>query len=127
MEKERLKVPKTIIAYELFLGFFELISGLGIFFFGKSLLGIYEHMRNAELFEDSNVLFIKISEKLVPNLFQHRYIIAFFLVTLGVIKMVSGIGLIYNKEWAEHLLIIFLTLLIPVDIYGVLVHFSLFK
>lgn len=126
MEKET-KVPKTIIAYELLFGIFEFISGFGILLFGKSIFGVYEHMKNAELLEDSNDLFVKITEKFIPNLFQHRYYVALFLLSMGVVKIVSGIGLIYKKEWAEHLLIIFLTILVPFDLIGEVNHFSIFK
>jgi|SRR5581483_9585828 len=125
--KKETNVPKTIIVYELLLGLFEFISGFGILFFGKSLFGIYEQMKNAELLEDSNDLFVKIFEKFIPNIFQHRYYLAFFLLSMGAVKIASGIGLIYKKEWAEHLLIIFLTVLIPFDLVGEAIHFSLFK
>lgn len=123
--KNMTKVPKIIIAYELILGLFELISGLGILLFGNKLLDIYNHIRNTELIQDPNDLMVKLTEKLVPNLVSHHISVALLLTAFGVIKISSGIGLIYRKVWAEHLLIVFLIILIPFEIVGLLRHFSL--
>lgn len=126
MTKGKKKISDIIILYELMFGSFELMFGLGIVFFGQVLLTLYERIIDTELPEGSNAIVVKISENLVPNLLHHRYYIAFLLLGLGIVKVTSGIGLIYKREWAKHLLIIFLTGLIPFDIFAILHHVSFF-
>jgi len=125
--KQEKGIPKIIIVYELALGFFELVSSLGMLFFGKSLLGIYETLKSAELIEHPNDLFIQITEKLVSNLLSHRLYIILLLSLLGITKIITGIGLLYKKAWAEHLLILFLSFLILFDLYELAFHFSYFQ
>lgn len=122
--KAEANVPKIIIAYELVFGFFELLSSLGIFILGNRLLDIYNFFVNRELLQDPNDLTIRLTEKVIPNLFNHHIYIALLLLTFGVIKITSGIGLIYKKLWAEHLLIIFLIILIPFEFVALLRHLS---
>lgn len=123
--KPEAKVPKVIIFYELLFGFFELISFLGIVLLGKRLLDIYNYLVNIELIEDPNDLTVRITEKIIPNLFDHRVYIALLLLAFGVIKITSGVGLLYKKVWAEYLLVIFLVMLIPFEGIALIKHFSI--
>jgi uncharacterized membrane protein (DUF2068 family) len=123
--KSEVDVPKVIIVYELLFGLFELVSSLGIFLFGNRLLDTYNYLVSKELVEDPNDLTVRLTEKIIPNLFGHHIYIAFLLLAFGLIKITSGIGLIYKKVWAEHLLVIFLVILIPFELVALLRRFSI--
>ena len=116
---------RLIIIYELVFGSFEAISGFGILFFGQKLLGIYTGLRTSELIQDPDDLTVRLAEKILPNLFTHRIYIALLLILFGAVKLTSGVGLIYKKAWAEHLLVIFLVVLIPFEAGVIIRHFSI--
>lgn len=121
------RVPKIIIIYELLLGLFESVIGAGLFFFGKDLLNFYNQLAVTELLEDPHDLFVNLTEGLIPKLFEHHIYIAILLLAFGVVKITSGMGLLYKREWGKHLLIGLLVILIPVDSYDLIKQVSLFK
>lgn len=122
-----IKVSNLIIIYELILGVVEITTASALIIFGKRLLETYENLKDAELLENPNDLIVKVTEGIIPNLFQHHIYIALLLLAFGGVKIASGIGLIYKKIWAEHLLIGLLLLLIPIDLASMLFHFSIEK
>lgn len=121
------KVPKAIVVYELFIGLIETVSALSLIVFGKNILSTYENFVNSEMFEEANDLIVKLMENMVPNLFKHRNLIIFTLLIMGLIKLISAYGIFRKKIWAEHLLILFLTFLIPFEFVSIIVRFSLFE
>lgn len=120
------QTSNLIIIYELILGTFEVVFGVGLLFLWNTLLSLYYQMSSGELLEDSNDLIVRSIEQVLPHLFAHRYYIALLLVALGVVKISSGIGMYYKKEWANHLLVALLVVLIPFDISEMIIHFSVF-
>lgn len=123
----RLNIPKVVIIYELVTGFFETISGLSLVLFGHKLLNLYVSLNNAELLESSHGSIAYLAEKLIPNLFEHRIYIALTLMAIGITKIISGIGILLNKWWADHLLVVLVLTFIVINSLESLVAYSIIK
>lgn len=120
-------VSRYIIIYKFFLGLIELALGLGIVFFGKQAFRIYYHFRSQELFEDPHDLLGRLLEKVVPYISEHRGYIVFFLIVLGLTKIIGAIGLLYRKHWGLDLLVGLTIILLPFEVFNLLIHLSLSK
>lgn len=118
---------KFVIIYELISGTFEFLFGAGVLLFGKQIIGFYMNLKAKEILEDPDDLLIRFTQVLIPTIYDYKTYIALFFVVLGIVKLTSGIGLIYKKVWANHLLVGLLTILIPFDFIGVIANFSYIK
>src|SRR5579884_2302344 len=103
----RKNTSKLIAVYEIAHGSVDTIFGVLLTFFNQNLLNGYNHYKAGELLEDPNDLFVRIADKYLPTLFQHNVLIPIiiYLVGFGLARVISGIGLLQNKEWGKHLLI----------------------
>lgn len=117
LEKE-FHVSKFIIAYKFILGAIELVLGLGILLFGKQVLGVYQNFKNGELLEDPHDLLVNTLEKIIPYIFQHQGYIILILISIGLVKIIGSVGLLYHKHWGLDLLIGLTFLLLPFDSYN---------
>lgn len=118
---------KVIAIYEIVHGSVDTVLGMILIFFNQSLLGWYNHFKAGELLEDPHDLFIRIADRYLPTVFQNNVLIPVivYLVGFGLARVISGIGLLQNKEWGKHLLIGLLALFVPFDIYHLFQHISL--
>lgn len=113
-------VSRVIIVYKFTLGLIELILGLGIVFAGRQIFDIYQTFKTNELLENPHDLLAFILEKFVPYVFEHQVYIVLVLLSLGLVKIVGAIGLIYRKHWGLDLLVALTLILLPIDGYSLL-------
>lgn len=118
---------KLIAVYEIVHGFLDTILGILLVIFGHTLLRFYINFRTGELLEDPHDLFIRITNLVMPYLSKKSiYIpIIVYFIGFGIARIISGIGILNEKEWGKHLLVGLVILLIPFDLYHLLRHISL--
>lgn len=122
--QQELQISRYIIIYKFILGILELILGLGIIFFGKQIVIVYESFKAKEFLEDPHDLLVNIVEKVTPFLFKHQGYIVLILLLLGVVKVIGSIGLMYRKYWGLDLLIVLTISLLPFQLYNLSISFS---
>lgn len=122
--EHKLNVSPYIIAYEFILGLFELLLGLGIGVGSRQILLLYTTIKSHELLEDPDDLLISIMEKIFPYILEYKGYIVLILVVLGLIKIAIAVGLYFKKDWGVDLLIVITVLIIPFDLYNLVVHSS---
>ena len=111
------KATKAIIFYEMLMGLAELLFGTSLILFGEKTYVIYREARINELLEDPHDLMIQITDRLMPFVIEYRWYVAFFLVALGAIKSISGIGMLKEKPWGLYTLIAIVLFLLPFELY----------
>lgn len=114
-----------IIAYKLLYGLIELLFGLGISLFGKTILHTYMVFVTNELAEDPHDLLVRVTEYVVPNLLMHKTYLAIYLILLGSAKVAGAIGLMYKQNWGVDLLVTLTVLMFPFQFIRLLMHPSL--
>lgn len=121
-------ISKTVIIYKFVTGVIELILGLGILFFGRNIARIYVQYEIREFLEDPHDILIAVTDKVVaPLVIHHRVYLMFFLIVLGITKIIAAIGLLYKKEWGLDLLIGLFIILLPFDIFTLFSHPTFLK
>ncbi len=125
--EQELHVSRYIIVYKFVLGLIELLMGLGIIFFSDQIVEIYINLTTKELIEDPNDLLLGILQKIFPYLLEHRGWVVVILIALGIVKIVSTVGLAYRKHWGLDLLVGLTVSLLPFQTYNLIVHPSLLK
>jgi uncharacterized membrane protein len=125
IEKE-FHVSFYIILYKFLFGLAELLSGLGILFFGKRILGRFTVMITQELLEDPHDMLANLSTKIVPNLLTHNTFLTLYLIILGSAKIAGAIGLIYKRNWGVDLLVGLTVLMFPFQFIDLVIHPSIF-
>ncbi len=125
-QKEELTVSRVIVVYKFVLGLIELISGVGIAFFGKQLLAEYFLKLSQELSEDPHDVLAHLSLAVIPNLFTHNTIIVITLMVLGSAKIAGAIGLVYKKNWGVDLLVGLTVIMLPFQLVNLAIHRSFF-
>lgn len=118
---------KLIIVYEFVHGLLEFLLGLGMIVFGKQIIDLYQSLENSGFIQGSNGLLSNLLEKAAPYLLTRHTYIALLFIGLGIVKVISSIGLLYKKTWAAYLLIDFLILLIPLDLVSIISRVSIFR
>ncbi len=126
-EEIEINISKVIIAYKFFLGLFEVLLGLGIVIFGKYILDLYQNFIYSEILDDPSDLLVSILDKIVPYLFAHQGFIVFFLLLIGVTKMVGAAGLFYRKHWGLDILVAVTIILLPFELFNLIAHPSFSK
>lgn len=121
IEKE-FHVSVYIIVYKFALGLIESLMGVAVAFFGRRLYQFYETRLIRELSEDPHDLLARLSESLVPHLLSHSTFIVFYLMLLGLAKMLGAIGLIYRQNWGVDLLVGLTILMAPFQIVNLVLH-----
>lgn len=121
VEKEY-HVSWYIIFYKFLLGLIETLFGISIFIFGKYIAHIYLYYAAQELSEDPHDILVHLTEGIIPQLFSHNWYIVFYLLLLGGAKMAGAIGLLYKKNWGVDLLVGLTTILLPFQLYNLVVH-----
>ncbi len=125
--KAKIPISNYIIAYKFSLGVFETLLGIAIILFGKQAVMVYEAFKSRELLEDPHDLLIQILQSLIPYLLTHRGLIVLILFGLGFIKIFGAIGLWYGKHWGLDLLVGLTFLVLPFDLYYLIINPSLPK
>jgi uncharacterized membrane protein len=125
IEKEY-HVSIYILIYKFMLGIIEFLLGLAIALFGSRIYSVYQRDLIKELSEDPHDLLAQISEKIVPNVLTHSTYIIFYLIILGLAKILGAIGLIYKQNWGVDLLVSLTILLAPFQIVNLIIHPNLF-
>jgi uncharacterized membrane protein len=113
-----------VIVYKAGLGLFELISGLGIAIFGKWILAQYLLKLSQELLEDPHDLLANLTKGIIPSFFNHNTFIVISLIVLGLTKIAGAIGLIYKKNWGVDLLVGLTAIMLPFQLYNLIVNRS---
>jgi uncharacterized membrane protein len=126
-QKKALHVSTLIIVYKATLGFFELLAGIAIAFFGNQLLSDYMLQLSQELSEDPHDLLANLSLKIIPNLFTHNTIIVISLFLLGITKIAGAIGLIYKLNWGVDLLVGMTVIILPFQLVNIISHPTFFN
>ena len=121
IEKE-FHVSIYILIYKFLLGMVEFLTGVAIIFFGSRIYEIYQSSLIKELSEDPHDLIARLSESVVPNVLTHNTYIIFYLVVLGLAKMLGAIGLIYKKNWGVDLLVGLTVLMAPFQVVNLVLH-----
>lgn len=124
------KVPLTfnfVIIYEVVAGTLEATVGIGLVIFQEELQELYQYLRDLGLLGNYHNLLASLFDKTVPYLVNHHLLIGLFLTIIGLTKIICGIGLFYQKKWADNLLIGLLLVFLPPDIIGLLQHPSELK
>lgn len=123
LEKE-FHVSRAIIVYKFVAGIIELALGFGILFGGKKILEIYQNFKSDELLENPHDILVFILEKIIPYIFEHHIYFVLILLALGFVKVFGAIGLLYKKHWGLDLLVALTLILLPVDGFSILIHFT---
>jgi uncharacterized membrane protein len=124
--KEEFHASWYIIFYKLTFGLIELITGLGITFFGKRILKTFTLQISQELSEDPHDLLAHLSMRVVPHIFTHNTYLILYLIILGSVKIAGAIGLIYKQNWGVDLLVGLTVLMFPFQLINLLIHPSIF-
>ncbi len=120
-------LTKIAIFYKILLGIIEFIFGLGLLVLGLQLYEMFNRFINTHAIQDSDDIFLIITNQYVPILLQHRYLISIIFLALGLSKIMGGLGMLYRKVWAKHLLISFMLAFIPYDLVGFIRSPTLFE
>lgn len=123
--EEEFHVSRYIIAYKLGLGLIELVLGLGIIIMREKALEFYNNFKSIQLLEDPRDLLLTVTEKVIPYIFANQVYIIFFLIVLGLVKIVGAIGLIYRKHWGVDLLVGLTALMLPFQFYNLIFEHSI--
>lgn len=127
----RIKIEKEyhvswyIVVYKLLFGLTEFILGLGIALFGKAALHWYAIYIAQELSEDPHDLLVRLTQGIVPNILTHNTFLILYLILLGGAKIAGAIGLVYKQNWGVDLLVALTIIMLPFQIFQLLVHPSL--
>lgn len=115
--EEAKEVSKVVTGYKFALGVGEVLLGLGILTIGNKALSLYNNLKQDELLEDPRDLFVGIIDNSLPYIIQHRLAIVIILLLIGVIKITSCIAIWMGKTWGVHLLLFFMLIALPFDLY----------
>jgi uncharacterized membrane protein len=115
-----------ILIYKFLLGIIEFLLGVTIALFGARIYNVYQRDLIKELSEDPHDLLAHLSEKIVPNVLTHNTYIIFYLIILGLAKILGAIGLIYKQNWGVDLLVGLTILMAPFQIINLINHPNLF-
>ena len=115
--EKKYHVSIYVLIYEFVVGFFELLAGLAMAFFGSQIYEYYRMSLIKELSEDPPDVLAYASEKIVPGLLTHNAYIILYLVVLGLGKVVGAIGLYYKQNWGVDLLVVLIILMAPFQVY----------
>jgi uncharacterized membrane protein len=123
LEKE-LHVSWLIVGYKMITGIAELVFGFGILFFGRGVLAIYHSLVSGELLENPRDLLVIMGQRVIPYVFAHNHSLSFFLIMVGLAKVIGAVGLIYKKDWGVDLLIGVTLLFLPFQVWNFVIHHS---
>ncbi len=124
-QKPNGEISNLIIAYEFALGLIEVVIGFGVAIFGNRVIQAYQSLRDTDILGEQHDLLVDALQKIVPYVSAHKFYIIVLLSALGLVKIISSIGLWMGKEWGKHLLIGLLVVLIPFDLAGIIIHMTL--
>ncbi|MCL4374557.1 DUF2127 domain-containing protein [Patescibacteria group bacterium] len=124
--EQEFHVSWYIVAYKLIFGLAELLTGIGIVFFGSQIFRLYTRLVSQELSEDPHDLLARLSERIVPHLFTHHTYLVMYLILLGTVKIAGAIGLMYKKNWGVDLLVGLSIILLPFQLASFFSHPNVF-
>lgn len=114
---EAKEVSKLVTGYKFGLGVLEISLALGIITYGEKALVLYNRLKQGELLEDPHDLLIGFIDNSIPFLIQHSTAIVVILLLIGTIKIVSCIAIWMGKTWGVHLLLFFMLVALPFDLF----------
>ncbi len=123
--EEELHVSWYIIAYKFIVGFFEVLLGLGITFFGHSAYVWYQAYATQELSEDPHAVLVRMTKGFVPNTLTHHSFLVVYLILLGAVKMLGAVGMMRHQYWGVDLLVAVTVIILPFQAVQLVLHPSI--
>jgi uncharacterized membrane protein (DUF2068 family) len=126
METEKIEeeypVSKAIVIYELISAILEMSLGIGVLLFGRKAVEVYKNFRAQELLENPHDLIVRITERIVPYIFDHRGYVILVLLGLSIAKLVGAVGLLKKKRWGSDLLMGLIVFVLPFQVYSFIIR-----
>lgn len=118
----------VIVIYKFLTGFIEIAATLSfIYFFDNDLVTVFRSI--ATMFNlDMNGYAIKAAFTQAASIGTGTiYSVTAIIFCFGVINTIEGYGLCLRRRWAEWLTVIATSLLIPFEIYAIVVRLAFYK
>jgi uncharacterized membrane protein len=106
-----------IASYKIVTGTAEIVfASLLLFLSSEGLQNIVDGFTAEEGREDPSDLIVLFVQHHLPDILSGKGVFAIALLTLGVLKVIGGIGFVFKKDWGFWLVVALLAVLLPADV-----------